>query len=494
MNAFRLRLKQPPAGLLKPLLVALPFIALIVSAVVGFDRLKMVLLMVAPLMAAIFLNVELGIYVMLGFSTVLIFIKRMMPNLDANQIGLALEGMLVLMGMRLGVDLVRERGWSAFKTPITLPLLAFVGYQVVEVFNPFAPSLKFGLYGLRDTLRVLGVFLVLYYFRSQAKIKRLSFFWLGLLLFESLYGIFQHHHGILNQEYLWLLDSGSWRTHILNGYIRVFGTVGDAATFGFLMITGTLMLYGLALSSRGWKLWALLGLSAPMLYAMILSYSRGPIVAVVAGLGAMLIVSRNWKLAIGSVLIGSLVIGGLAAAGNTKLIDRVMTATKPSEDESFQVRMGYINTFLPRIVERPFGSGLWTSGASGLAVTGGQAIPGTTIGIPTDNNYFKWGLEMGYVGIAFFAWFMLTLQLSLIRSYARLKEPYLKATALGLFGVFTCYLVGALSNDIFVQKPLSEWLYIAAGLGVLLSQSRSAVPPTVTRSLPPAEGARGRRP
>lgn len=475
MNALT-RLKKPSRGLLLPLLVVLPFIYLTASAVSGFDRLKMVLLMVAPLMAAIFLNIELGVYVVLGFSTVVVFIKRMMPNLDANQIGLALEGMLLLMGLRLVVDLVRERAWGAFKTPVTLPLLAFVGYQALEVFNPFAPSLKFGLYGLRDTLRVVGVFLVLYYFRSHVKIKRLTFFWLGLLLVEALYGIFQHHHGVLNQEYLWLIESGSYRTHILNGYIRVFGTVGDAATFGFLMITGALMLFGLALSSRGWKACALLALSMPMLYAMILSYSRGPMVAVVAGLAAMLVVSRNWKLAIGSVMIGALVIGSLAAAGNTQLVDRVMTATKPTEDASFQVRMDYINEYLPRIVERPFGSGLWTSGASGLSVTGGQAIPGTTIGIPTDNNYFKYGLEMGWVGLALFAWFMLALQVSLIRTYARLEEPYLKATCLGLFGVFTCYMVGAFSNDIFVQKPLSEWLYLATGLAVLLAQSRSAMP------------------
>ncbi len=489
MNAL-LRLKRPPIGLIKPLLVVLPFIYLIATAVAGFDRLKMVLLMVAPLMAAIFLNIELGVYVLLGFSTVLIFIKRMMPNLDANQIGLALEGMLLLMGLRLLIDLLREQGWGAFKTAVTLPLVVFVCYQVLQVFNPFAPSVKFGLYGLRDTLRVLGVFLVLYYFRSSLKIRRLTFFWLGLLLVESLYGIFQHHHGVLGQEYNWLIESGSYRTHILNGYIRIFGTVGDAATYGFLMITGALMLYGLALSSKGWKLWALLALSAPMLYAMILSYSRGPIVAVVAGLGAMLIVSRNWKLAIGSVLIGALVVGGLAAAGNTRLVDRVMTATKPVEDESFQVRMGYINEYLPRIVERPFGSGLWTSGASGLSVTGGQPIHGTTIGIPTDNNYFKYGLEMGWVGLVLFGWLMVSLQVSLIRTYLRLQDPYLKATCLGLFGVFTAYLIGAFSNDIFVQKPLSEWMYLAMGLALLLGQSASLTAPVASRQVLEGKGPR----
>ncbi|HEY9898612.1 MAG TPA: O-antigen ligase family protein [Pantanalinema sp.] len=455
----------------KVLLACLPFVAVTAQAVAGFDRLKMVLLTIAPLMAAIFLNVELGVYVVLGFSTVVVFIKRMMPNLDANQIGLALEGMILLMGLRLVVDLANGGNRRLFRTAITLPLVLFCAYQVLEVFNPLAPSLKFGVYGLRDTLRAVGAILVVYYFRSERKLKRFMVFWLGLLTVEGLYGIYQHHHGLLNQEYNWLIESGSWRTHILNGYVRVFGTVGDAATFGFIEITGALLLVALALSSRGWRVAALLALSVPMLYAMVLSYSRGPIVAVVAGLSAMLMLSRNWKLCLGALLIGTLCLGGLAASGQTGLLDRVMTAAKPGEDASFQVRMGYINDYLPRIVERPFGSGLWTAGASGLAVTGGEPIPGTTIGVPTDNNYFKYGLEMGWVGLSLFIWLIVAAAASAARTYARLERPFLKALCLGLFGIFVCYAVGALSNDIYVQKPLSEWFYLAIGLAMLLGQS-----------------------
>lgn len=464
--------KQPrPATWWKVLLICLPFVAVLAQTVVGFDRLKMVLLTIAPLMAAIFLNVELGVYVLLGFSTVVVFIKRLMPNLDANQIGLALEGMLLLMGLRLLVDVASGGNRRVFRTAITLPLAAFCAYQVLEVFNPIAPSLKFGLYGLRDTLRAVGALLIVSYFRSEHKLKRFMVFWLGLLTVEGLYGIFQHHHGLLNQEYNWLIDSGSWRTHILNGYVRVFGTVGDAATFGFIEITGALLLFALALSSKGWRVWALLALCAPMLYAMVLSYSRGPMVAVVAGVGAMLLLSRNWKLTAGALLIGALCLGGLAASGQSHLMDRVLTATKPGEDASFQVRLGYINDYLPRIAERPFGSGLWTAGASGLAVTGGDPIPGTTIGVPTDNNYFKYGLEMGWVGLALFIWLIGASAVSVARTYLKLDRPFPKALSLGLFGVFSCYAVGALSNDIYVQKPLSEWFYLAIGLAMLLGQT-----------------------
>jgi hypothetical protein len=466
------RFVGPQARSTRPLLWLLPVVGLIAQAIASFDRLKMVLYAVAPLLVAMFLNVELGVFAMLGFATVVPFIKRMMPDLDSNQVGLVIEGMLVLMGLRLLVDQVRNLDLRAFRTPVTWALLAFTGYQMVEIFNPFAPSLQFGIYGMRDTLRVLGVFIVLTYFRARPRIHRLVIGWLAILFVEGLYGIFQHHHGLLNQEYLWLITTNAWKTHILNGYVRVFGTVGDAATFGFIEVTGALMLIGLALTSRGWKLVALLALAVPMLYAMVVSYSRGPIVGLAAGLAAILLASRNWKLALGTVGLVALLGLGLSTAGQANLLDRVLTAAKPGEDASFLVRMGYLNDYLPRLLERPFGSGLWTAGASGLSLTGGVNLPGTTIGIPTDNNYFKYGLEMGYVGVGLFVWLLSTLVWSTFRTYQRLTEPTMKAIALGLLGVFACYAVGAFSNDIFVQKPIGEWFYVAIGLSMLLGQFR----------------------
>lgn len=457
---------------LGPLLVALPFLLAVAHAVAEFQRLHIVLLAVAPLALVVFLNIEFGVAMTLGYATVVIFIKRLMPNLDSNQMGVVLDGLLCLMGLRLALDLLRTRRWGALRSPLTLPILVMAGYLVLQVFNPAAPSLKFGIYGTRDTLRFLGFFLVLFYLRGTPKIKRFLQIFLLLMVGDALYGIWQHHHGLLYQEHQWLIESKAYRTHVLKGYVRVFGTVGDAATFGFTCITAALLLIGLALTSRGWKLCGLLALTLPCLYAMVLSYSRGPMVAVVAGVAVMLLVSRNWKLSIACVVAGGLGMGALALNGDTRLFDRLMTATNPVEDASFQVRMGYIDAYMPLIWERPFGGGLYTAGASGLAITGGEPIPGTTIGVPTDNLYFKYGLELGWVGLLLFIWFLACVWFVTLRTYLALKDPFLKAVALGLLGVFTCYIVGAFSNDILVQKPLIEFFYMAIGLSALLSQHR----------------------
>jgi|GEM_PF-1470712 len=471
-------------SIIGPLLWALPFILAVAHSVAEFQRLHIVLLAVAPLALVVFLNIEFGVYMVLAYATTVIFIKRLMPNLDSNQMGVVLDGLICLMALRLGLDLLRTQRWGAFKSPLTLPVLAMGGYLLLQVFNPEAPGLKFGIYGTRDTLRFLGFFLILFYMRGTPKIKRFMQVFLVLMVGDALYGIWQHHHGLLYQEHQWLIESKAYRTHVLKGYVRVFGTVGDAATFGFINITAALLLIGLALTSKGWKLWALLGLTMPCLYAMVLSYSRGPMVAVAAGVAVMLVVSRNWKLAMACVVAGGLGLGALALNGDTRLFDRLMTATNPVEDASFQVRMGYIDTYMPLIWERPFGGGLYTAGASGLAITGGEPIPGTTIGVPTDNLYFKYGLELGWVGLLLFIWFLASIWYWTLKSYLALKDPFLKAVALGLLGVFTCYIVGSFSNDILVQKPLTEFFYMAIGLSALLSQHREIAPAIARRAAP----------
>ena len=462
--------------LMRPWLLILPMAIAIGQVVSAFDRLKMVMLGVLPLLVIMVLNVELGVYAMLTFSTLLLFIKRMMPNLPSDQIGIVIEGMLFLMTMRMLFELFERHSWNFLRTPLTYPALVFAAYQGLEVFNPYAPSLIFGLSGLRDTMRMLGMGLILLFFRSKSQLKRFMVFWLGIILLDGLYGIFQHQHGLLNQEYLWLIRTGSYRTHILNGYIRVFGTLGDAATFGFLETTGILLLLGLAMAARGWRLLLLLLLALPMGYALVLSYSRGPLVALAAGIAFMLLASRNWKLSVGVVLLLSLGLGGLGAMDQHRLLDRMMTATQPTDDPSFNVRLGYVDKYWPRIVARPFGSGLWTAGASGLSLTNVRHLPGTTIGVPTDNNYFKYALEMGWVGVLLFLWLILSAIALSHRNYSRIQDPFLKALSLGLGGVLFAYFVGAFSNDIFVQKPLSEWLYLAMGLVVLLNQHREASP------------------
>lgn len=448
--------------------------ALLVVSVVEMNRLAIIGLITLPLLTLVAVNVEFGIYCLIGYSTILAFVIRMMPPGNTGPIGLALDGLLLIMALRLGLDLIMRRDWKLFTSPLTLAVVAFLVYQCIEVFNPAAPSIMFGLFGVRVTARILGFFLILYYFRNKRAISRLVWFWLLLLMAEGAYGIFQHHHGLLWQEMAWLLAEGNARTHILGGYTRVFSTVGDAATFGFLMVMGVLLAFAMALTARGWVQVLLMAGTLPMLYGMTVSYSRGPVVALAAGAAMMILASRNWKLGVSLVLVGCLGLGMLAASGNTRFLDRLATATNPTEDASFNVRTGYITQYAPEIARRPFGFGINTSGGGALRVSGGEAVRNSVVGVPTDNYYFKVALEMGWVGLGLWLWICAAAMFHAYRVYRRTEDPELKAIALGCLSVLFALLVGAFSNDIIAQKPISEFFWLSLGLIALIGQHRPA--------------------
>ncbi|MEB3197576.1 MAG: O-antigen ligase family protein [Candidatus Sericytochromatia bacterium] len=444
----------------------------IALSVAELDRLALIGWFSLPLACLVFLHVEFGLACLLVYSTGLAWLIRMLPLGNTGPIGLVLDGLLLLMGVRLLADLLQRRDARIFRSPLTWWVGLFALYQGLEVLNPASPGLLFGLYGLRVTLRMLGFCLVIYYFRRRRRILRLLDGWLALLVGVACYGIFQHHHGLLWQEMAWLLSEGNAQTHILSGYVRVFSTVGDAATFGFLMAAGSLQALAMSLSASPARRLGLLLAIAPMLYGLTLSYSRGPVVALMAGTAALVLAARSWRLGLSVMVIASLGLGGLALSGSERLLDRLATATRPAEDASFNVRLDYIQQYLPEIARRPFGYGINTSGGNARKAAGEESVRDSVVGVPTDNYYFKVALELGWCGLLLWVGLNLTLLWHAYQVQRRLGDPALQGVALGLFSVLAAWLVGAFSNDIFAQKPIAEFFWMAVGLVVLLGQYR----------------------
>jgi len=215
----------------------------------------------------------------------------------------------------------------------------------------------------------------------------------------------------------------------------------------------------------------------PMLYGCVVSYSRGPVLALAFGIGLMVLASRNWKLGIAASAVGAIGLALLIASGSTKLVDRLNTATNPMEDASFMVRVGYITQYIPEIAKRPFGYGINTSGGNGAKVAGSQSVRDSVVGVPTDNYFFKVALEMGWVGLILFTWLHLLAIYETYKVYRKTRDPYLKAIALGLFGVLFCLFTGGFSNDLHSQKPLAEFFWIALGLVMLIGQRQGQAAP-----------------
>ena len=454
-------------------LLACGLAAAVVQAVGTLDRLSLLVLATAPVAALVWLHPLIGAACLLGYASVLGLLVRLLPPASSGPIGIALDGLLLLLGLRLALDLARGRDWRRLASPLTLPVVIFSLYQGLEALNPASPSLAMGLQGLRLTGRTLGFFLMLYYLRDLGDVRRFGIAWLAMMGGVCAYGIFQHHHGLLWQEMAWLLSEGNATTHILGGHVRVFSTVGDAATFGFLMGMAALQALSAAHGARGATRWVF-GLGVlPLLYAMALSYSRGPVVGVLAGFTALCAASRSWRLAAGGALLGTLGLVILLTSGSNRLVDRLATATRPGEDASFNVRLGYIAAYVPEIARRPFGYGIATSGGGARKLAGGATIRDTPVGVPTDNYYFKVALELGWVGLSLWLWLAASLGYLAWRVCRQAGRDKARQTpALALFASLTALLVGALSNDILAQRPIAEGFWIIAGLIAWLGTGR----------------------
>ena len=93
------------------------------------------------------------------------------------------------------------------------------------------------------------------------------------------------------------------------------------------------------------------------------------------------------------------------------------------------------------------------------------------VGVPTDNYYFKVALELGWVGLGIWLWLISRLLHQAWRA-CRLAvgRPGPTALALGTLATLAALTVGALSNDIIVQKPIAELFWVLAGLTVWLTR------------------------
>ncbi len=417
------------------------------------------------LLAWILGRIHVGLALLLVYASLVGWLIRMVSVHQAGPFGVAIDALFVAMGLRLLWDVSHRRDVQRLRSALTPLVLIFVGFQCLEAFNPASPHWALGVTGLRHTLRALGFFLALYYLSDVRRIDTWCRWWLGTCAFVALYGMFQHYHGLLWQEMQWLYEEGNAQTHILGGYVRIFSTVGDAATFGFLMGMASLVWVAHALHDRGWRALMCVVAAVPFLYAMVLSYSRGPILAWCAGVVAMLVLTRRWFfLGLIASVLGLIGVGAGLAPGVHPLLDRVRTASRPLEDASFMVRVNYLSTHLADIVNRPFGHGLNTSGGGATKWVDPLSARRSVVGVPTDNYYFKIALELGWVGLLL--WLVLQgriLQVAWV-VYRRGPPSVLSGWVAGLFGVWVAVAVGAVSNDYPIQKPIAEFLWLSLGV------------------------------
>ncbi|MBQ8672533.1 MAG: O-antigen ligase family protein [Bacteroides sp.] len=400
----------------------------------------------------------------------------------------SIEGLSVLLDCSLAfclttiiINVIANREsflWKNGFNILTLTQIVWVCYCFFILLTPQAKMEN--LIGNRSVF----ITLPLTYFISgillcSKKKLRMTLFLIALFAITAFIKVYwQKTHGFDYAERAWLIQ-GAWHTHLLRSGIRYFSFFTDAGNFGSCMGMLTIVFAIIAATARRKRAIIFYGAIAIVAcICMMLSGTRGAMVVPLGGLVLFLLLSKSVKIITISAVIGTLIFCFFyfTDMGNgNPFIRRMRTAFRPTEDASFNVRLGNQKRFAYYLKDKPFGVGV-----GGTIVDTEELMKLNEEFIPTDSYYVGIWVEGGIVGLCLY----ITLQvLILLRCCYILmfkiknKQLMLILSAL-LCGVFGIWLNGYVGRGMGFQP--SSFL-IAVFLSFVLNG------PYIDRQLKPEE-------
>jgi len=459
-----------------PLLVVLAYVLSLVFAKGGviITAAVVALPFVFAIFAIIFSYPISGMIISLVVGFVVIGITRYV----SAPLGTTLDGVLVITLIsalfNVSYDDIRKLNNS-----LVWVMLVWVGFTVLEIFNPEAVSFKAWFFAVR-AISFYTIFLILITFlvlKSQKLIDVFINIWMIGSLISALYGMKQLYIGLDPAEKAWLETAAD--THLLFGKLRVFSFYSDAGQFGAFMSFSSLVAIILSLkSSSVAKSIFYLIVAAACFWGMAISGTRGA-VFVFTGVLFYLLLTKNFRIFTVGLLAMVAVFCFLRftfIGQSNYQIQRMRSAVNPQSDASFQVRLENQKKLKAYLASRPIGGGIGTIG-----YWGGRFSPGTFLAeTPPDSHFVRIWAETGIVGLSIH---ILTLLFVLARGFYliyNLRDPYLKQKMMALYAGVFGVLVASYGNQVLAQLPTIVFWSISVAV-IFISPSLDSSPSSESR-------------
>lgn len=382
------------------------------------------------------------------------------------QIGLGMDIILVLTYVAFIFRHFYDKSiWKPAKKEITLLAAIWLGYSILEFFNPEARSYAAWFSGMRgiSLYMMLIVPLVLLFIDNTRKLDLFFTIWGVFSILASLKGIMQIAIGPDPWEQLWLSTSAG-KTHIIWGQLRAFSFMTDAGQFGANQAYSAVMAGIVAFAEkRKARRWFFILVATLGITGMFLSGTRGAVSIPLAGFAFFFILRKSGVVMIAGtiLLLFVFVFFKFTYIGQSNaFIRRTRTAFNPN-DPSLQVRLENQKLLSNYLATRPFGGGIGHAGVKAKAFTPDSFLSN----IATDSWYVLIWAEQGIVGLALhlFILFYILIKGS-YRIMFRIRDPILKikmaALASGMFGV----MVASYGNAVLGTMPTSLLIYTSMAL------------------------------
>ena len=378
-------------------------------------------------------------------------------------LGTLMDGMEGLFILSLFINQKKKKDWSLFKGPVTIMILVWIVYNLIEVINPTADSQMAWLFTVRSVAIVMFMyFIFMYYITTKQFIRLVLKLWIGLAFFSAVYAFKQEHFGFFAFEEAYLHSNPVIEQLLfIGGVWRKFSIFSDPVAFAYNMVSASLLCIGILTGPVSRKKKIILSfLVAFFLYVMLSSGTRGAYVLIPAALLLLAVLKYSGKvLMIVSIAGFFLVILVFIPTSNPTLY-RFQTAFRPNEDASFNVRKINQKRIQPYILSHPLGGGLGATGTWGKRFSPDSYLAN----FPPDSGYVRVAVEVGWLGLLIFCILMFTVLKTGIDNYYKIRDPELKSYCLACVLIVFALNVGNYPQEALVQFPTNVYFYLVLAL------------------------------
>lgn len=442
-------------------------LAIGLAIVLSLLPLKMGLMVVGGLLAVpfafyCFANLSFGILIIL----VLGFLVSFIGKYTAAPVGMAIDGILLIILFSLLVRLVKERDLSFLKHPLTYAVLAWIWYNCMLAINPWAQSYKAWFFTVRTMALYFSLFFVAAYaIDSMKKVKLFIKAIICLATISALYSLKQEFIGYSNTEMNWLrADPYRFQLNYQWGRIRVFSFFSDPTTFGILMaymaMFCSVLFFG---AKKRWQKAALAFAVFCMMGGIAFAGSRTPVALIPIGIFFYMLMTFKKETIIGAGIIILLGAAVMLKSTSNPVLFRLQSAFQP-KDASYQLRLNDQDRIQPYIQSNPFGLGLGCTG-----MWGQRFNPGTFLAKFDHNSmYVRIAVEGGYVGLIVYLILFFMILKTGIQGYFRSHDPTIKNYFLAISSMLFLLSVANYPQEAATLAPTSFILYVFMAILVRL--------------------------
>lgn len=419
------------------LVVALPIVVMVVLGILVEPRFGLL----------VYVNICFSI----GFTR---FIRVEVP------VGLAGDGVLMLTLLSVFLN-GKRMNWRRLRHPVFYMVTVWLCFTILEYFNPEAPYPPAWFFHARFfSLNLFYIVLIVLVAPITINdIRLLIKIWLFWSFLAALWAFKQQYIGLEEAESRWLAE-GAAKTHILWGQLRSFSFYSDASQFGAEMAGVTLVcLIRFFEDKKPLYKVGYMVLAAVYFWGFAVSGTRSALFVLLAGYFTYLVLLRQplpilWGAAMAVPVLAILL---FTTVGDSNYqIYRIRTALRPTQDESFLLRLENQKRLRNMLKDLPFGAGIGSSSDTGMRFSPDYPLSS----VAPDSWYVEVWIETGIVGLSLYLLMLVGIMLYGTYKVWQIKDPWLRKIMIAFLAEFVGICLMSYSNPTLGQFPTSTMLFI----------------------------------